>query len=462
MLKKVLVANRGEIAVRIIREARDAGIKTVAVYSTADKGSLHTVIADEAVCIGGASASESYLNMGNIIEAARKTGCDSIHPGFGFLSEDSNFARCCRENNIKFIGPSPETMDKMGNKAAARETMKAAGVPVVPGSDGAVNTKEEAVKLACEMGYPVLIKASQGGGGKGMRKAYSDEEVLKYFPEAKAEAESCFGNGELYIEKYIENPRHIEFQILADSSGNTVHLYERDCSMQRRNQKFLEESPAWGLSDEIREKMGRTAVEAAKAASYENAGTIEFILDKDNNFYFIEMNTRIQVEHPVTEMITGVNLVREQIRIASGLPLQFTQSDIKKQGHAIECRIMAEDVFNGFAPCPGKIDFLHLPGGYGVRTDSGLYNGCEVSPFYDSMIAKIIVKGENRLDAIRKMRRALEETVITGIKTTLPVQYLITYNMDFLRGEYNTGFVEKNLDGILKVYEEAGGRHESI
>ena len=462
MLKKVLVANRGEIAVRIIREARDAGIKTVAVYSTADKGALHASIADEAVCIGGASASESYLNMGNIIEAARKTGCDSIHPGFGFLSEDSNFARCCRENNIKFIGPAPETMDKMGNKAAARETMKAAGVPVVPGSDGAVNTKEEAVKLAKEMGYPVLIKASQGGGGKGMRKAYSDEEVLMYFSEAKAEAESCFGNGELYIEKYIENPRHIEFQILADSFGNTVHLYERDCSMQRRNQKFLEESPAWGLSDELREKMGETAVNAAKAADYESAGTIEFIVDKDNNFYFIEMNTRIQVEHPVTEMITGVNLVREQLRIASGLPLNFKQEDIRRQGHAIECRIMAEDVFNGFAPCPGKVEFLHFPGGYGVRTDSSLYNGCEVSPFYDSMVAKIIVKGENRVDAIRKMRRALEETVITGIKTTLPVQYLITYNRDFLRGEYNTGFVDKNLEGILKVYEEAGGRNESI
>ncbi len=449
MLKKVLVANRGEIAVRIIREARDAGIKTVAVYSTAEKGALHTVIADEAVCIGGATATESYLNIGNIIEAAKKTECDSIHPGFGFLSEDSEFARRCRENNIKFIGPSPETMEKMGNKASARKTVEAAGVPVVPGSDGPVKDESEAIKISDEMGYPVLIKASQGGGGKGMRRAENRDEVLKYFKEAKAEAESCFGNGELYIEKCIVNPRHIEFQILADSFGNIVHLYERDCSMQRRNQKFLEESPAWGLPDDLREEMGRTAVNAAKAADYESAGTIEFIVDKNNNYYFIEMNTRIQVEHPVTEMVTGINLVREQLRIASGLPLGFKQENIKKQGHAIECRIMAEDVFRGFAPCPGKVDFIHFPGGFGVRTDSCLYNGCQVSPFYDSMIAKIIVKGENRLDAIRKMRRALEETVITGVKTTLPVQYLITYNMDFLRGEYDTGFVEKNLKRIL-------------
>ena len=462
MLKKVLVANRGEIAVRIIREARDAGIKTVAVYSVADKGALHTVIADEAVCIGGASASESYLNIGNIIEAAKKTGCDSVHPGFGFLSEDKHFAESCRENHLKFIGPSPETMEKMGNKASARDMMKAAGVPVVPGSDGPVENAENAAELADEIGYPVLIKASQGGGGRGMRKAENHEEVIRYFAEAGAEAESCFGDGELYLEKYIVHPRHIEFQILADSFGNTVHLYERDCSLQRRNQKFLEESPAWGLPEDIREKMGKMAVEAAKAAGYESAGTIEFVVDNDNNFYFIEMNTRIQVEHPVTEMITGINLVREQLRIASGLPLSFNQEDIKRSGHAIECRIMAEDVFNNFAPCPGKIDFLHFPGGFGVRTDSYLYNGCEISPYYDSMIAKIIVKGENRLDAIRKMRRALEETIITGVKTTLPVQYLITYNRDFLRGEYNTGFIDKNLKDILKVYEEAGGRNESI
>ena len=462
MLKKVLVANRGEIAVRIIRECRDAGIEAVAVYSTADKGALHTVIANEAVCIGNPSASESYLNINNLIEAAKSTGCDGIHPGFGFLSENKNFAIACRENDIKFIGPSPETMESMGNKSAARKCMQKAGVPVVPGSDGPVADVEEAVRIADDAGYPVLIKASQGGGGRGMRKAENADEVRKYYAEAKAEAESCFGDGELYLEKCIINPRHIEFQILADSFGNTVHLFERDCSIQRRNQKFLEESPAWGIPGEMRDRMGAMAVAAAKAAGYENAGTIEFIADKDNNFYFIEMNTRIQVEHPVTEMITGVNLVREQLRIASGLPLEIKQEDLKQKGHAIECRIMAEDVFNGFSPCPGKIDFVHFPAGPGVRVDSYLFSGCEVSPYYDSMIAKIIVKGENRLDAVRKMRRALEETIITGVKTTLPVQYLITYNRDFLRGEYNTGFIDKNLDNILKLYEEAGGRDESL
>ena len=462
MLKKVLVANRGEIAVRIIRECRDAGIGTVAVYSTADKGALHTVIADEAICIGNPAASDSYLNINNLIEAAKSTGCDGIHPGFGFLSENKDFAIACQENNIKFIGPSPETMERMGNKSEARKTVKAAGVPVVPGSDGPVDSVKKAVAIADEAGYPVLIKASQGGGGKGMRKAENSQEVVKFYAEAKAEAESCFGDGELYIEKYIVHPRHIEFQILADSFGNTVHLFERDCSIQRRNQKFLEEAPAWSMDKDLREKMGAMAVAAAKAANYENAGTIEFILDGDNNFYFIEMNTRIQVEHPVTEMISGVNLVREQLRIASGLPLEFKQEDLKPEGHAIECRIMAEDVFNGFAPCAGTVDFVHFPGGPGVRVDSYLFSGCEVSPYYDSMIAKIIVKGENRLDAIRKMRRVLEETIITGVKTTLSVQYLIMYNKDFLRGNYNTGFVEKNLDGILELYEEAGGRDESI
>ena len=462
MLKKVLVANRGEIAVRIIRECRDAGMEAVAVYSTADKGALHTVIADEAVCIGNPAASDSYLNINNLIEAAKSTGCDGIHPGFGFLSENKEFAIACRENNIKFIGPSPETMENMGNKSAARKCVKAAGVPVVPGSDGPVKSVEEAVAIAEEAGYPVLIKASQGGGGKGMRKAENSQDVYRFYGEAKAEAESCFGDGELYIEKYILHPRHIEFQILADSFGNTVHLFERDCSIQRRNQKFLEEAPAWGMSQELREKIGAMAVAAAKAANYENAGTIEFILDKDNNFYFIEMNTRIQVEHPITEMITGVNLVREQLRIASGLPLEINQADLKPEGHAIECRIMAEDVFNDFRPSAGTVDFVHFPGGPGVRIDSYLFSGCEVSPYYDSMIGKIIVKGDNRLDAIRKMRRVLEETIITGVKTTLSVQYLIMYNKDFLRGEYNTGFVEKNLDGILELYEQAGGRDESL
>lgn len=462
MLKKVLVANRGEIAVRIIRECRDSGIETVAVCSTADKGALHTEIADEVICIGEPQAKSSYLNIDNIIEAAKATGCDAVHPGFGFLSEDADFATACRENHLKFIGPSPETITLMGNKASARNCMQKAGVPVVPGSEGPVKDVEEAVKLAEKTGYPVLLKASQGGGGRGMRLAENEEEVRKYYVEASAEAENCFGNGELYLEKYIINPRHIEFQILADSFGNTVHLFERDCSMQRRNQKFLEEAPAWGISKDLRDKMGEIAVSAAKAAKYENAGTVEFILDQDNHFYFIEMNTRIQVEHPVTEMTTGINLVKEQLRIASGLPLCKEQTEIKQEGHAIECRIMAEDVFNHFAPCPGKTDFVHFPAGYGVRVDSHIYSGYEISPYYDSMIAKIIVKGESRLDAIRKMRRALEETVITGVKTTLPVQYLITYNRDFLRGEYNTGFIEKNLSEILRIYEEAGGRDESL
>ena len=462
MLKKVLVANRGEIAVRVIRECRDLGIEAVSVYSTEDQGALHTIIANESVCIGNPQASESYLNISNLIEAAKKTGCDSIHPGYGFLSESRELAIACRENNIKFIGPSIEVMETMGNKSAARKCVKNAGVPVVPGSEGAIKNPEDALQIANEIGYPVLIKASLGGGGKGMRKACNNEEVLRYFGEAKKEAESCFGNGQLYIEKYIVNPRHIEFQILADKFGNTIHLYERDCSIQRRNQKFLEESPAWGLSENLREEMGAMAIKAAKAVSYENAGTIEFVLDKDNNFYFIEMNTRIQVEHPVTEMITGVNLVRQQLRIASGLHLDMEQSQIKVKGHAIECRIMAEDAFNNFAPCPGTVDFVHWPGGLGVRIDSYIYAGCKVSPYYDSMIGKVIVKGETRLDAIRKMRRVLEETIINGIETTVPVQYLITYNRDFLRGEYDTGFIDKNLDGILKLYEQAGGQDESI
>ena len=462
MLKKVLVANRGEIAVRIIRECRDSGIEAVAVYSTADEGALHTVIASEAVCIGNPPALESYLNISNLIEAAKRTGCDSIHPGYGFLSESKELALACQENNLKFIGPSVSVMETMGNKSAARKCVQKAGVPVVPGSDGTVDSLDEALTISDKIGFPVLIKASLGGGGKGMRKAENLQQVAKFYGEAKAEAENCFGDGQLYIEKYIVNPRHIEFQILADKFGNTIHLYERECSIQRRNQKLLEESPAWALPKEIREEMGAMAVKAAKAVGYENAGTIEFVLDKDNNFYFIEMNTRIQVEHPVTEMITQVNLVREQLRIAAGLPLDLCQEDIKHEGHAIECRIMAEDVMKNFAPCPGTIDFVHWPGGPDVRVDSCIYNGCQVSPYYDSMIAKIIVKGETRLDAIRKMRRVLEETIITGVETTLPVQYLITYNKDFLRGQYDTGFVGKNLDGILKLYEQAGGNDESL
>lgn len=462
MLRKVLIANRGEIAVRIIRECLDSSIEAVSVYSTADRQALHTIIATKAICIGGPRASESYLNISNIVEAAKACGCDAVHPGFGFLSENSDFARACEEAGIKFIGPASWTIDKMGNKAAARKLMVEAGVPVVPGSEGSVKDADEAVKIAEEIGYPVLMKASAGGGGRGMRKAYNPEEVREGFAAASAEAESCFGNGEMYVEKLIENPRHIEFQILADGFGNVVHLGERDCSIQRRNQKLVEEAPAWGLSSDLREKMGQAAVKAAKAADYENAGTIEFVVDKDENFYFIEMNTRIQVEHPVTEMVTGINIVKEQLRIASGIPLGFSQEEIRFSGHAIECRITAERVFDNFAPCPGQVEFIHFPAGAGIRVDSALYNGCEISPFYDSMVAKVIAKGNTRLEAVRRMRRALEETVITGVETTLPVQHLLMFNQEFLRGGYDTGFIENHLKDILDIYEAAGGKHESV
>lgn len=462
MLKKVLIANRGEIAVRIIRECLDSSVEAVSIYSTADENSLHSMMATESVCIGGPRASDSYLNMANIIEAAKGTGCDGVHPGFGFLSENSDFARLCQEENLIFIGPSADVIDTMGNKSKARELMIKSGVPVVPGSSGAVKDVEEAVEVAEKIGYPVLVKASAGGGGRGMRKAYDRQELETNFTAAAAEAKSCFGNDEMYVEKLIENPRHIEFQILADSFGNVVHLGERDCSIQRRNQKLLEEAPSFGLSEELRSKMGEAAVKAAKACGYVNAGTVEFVVDKDDNFYFIEMNTRIQVEHPVTEMVTGINIVKEQLRIASGQPLSFTQEDVSIEGHAIECRITAEKIFENFAPNPGPVNFLHFPAGAGIRVDSALYSGCEISPYYDSMVAKIIAKGQTRLEAIRKMRRALEETVISGVETTLPVQHLLMYHPDFLRGRYDTGFVEKNMAGILEIYEQAGGRNESI
>ncbi len=458
MLKRVLIANRGEIAVRLIRECRDMGIESVAVYSTADKDSLHVTLSNRAICIGGPKASESYLNMDNIIMAAKATGCDAIHPGFGFLSENSDFARAVTEAGIKFIGPSGDVIDAMGNKSSARALMIANNVPVVPGSDGVVATAEDAVAVAEKIGYPVLLKASAGGGGRGMRKAFNAEEVISGFKAASAEAESCFGNGEMYVEKLVLNPRHIEIQVLADSQGNVIHLGERDCSIQRRNQKMLEESPAWGIPEEMRKAMGETAVRAAKAAGYESAGTIEFVVDPDNNYYFIEMNTRIQVEHPVTEIVTGVNIVREQLRIAAGLPLSYTQDDIQLKGHAIECRITAEKVAQNFAPDPGTIEFLHFPAGNGVRVDSSLYSGYTISPYYDSMVAKVIVWGETRLDAVRKMRRALGETVITGVETTLPVQHLILFNPAFLRGGYNTSFVENYLDDIIQTYLEAGGK----
>ncbi len=453
MLKRVLVANRGEIAVRIIRACRECNIESVAVYSTADKDALHVQMATHGVCIGPAKSADSYLNMQSVISAAVAMGCDGLHPGYGFLSENSEFARLCAENNIKFIGPSPEVIDCMGNKSEARLLMQKAKIPTPPGSGGVLKSIDEAKKIAKKIGYPVLLKASSGGGGRGIRVVTKEDELEQNYMSASAEAKNCFGDDSLYMEKFIVSPKHIEFQILADDFGNIHHLGERDCSVQRRGQKLLEEAPGPSLSANLREKMGKVAIAAAKAANYTNAGTIEFILDKEENFYFIEMNTRIQVEHPVTEMITGIDIVREQLRIASGLPLSFDKVNI--DGHAIECRINAEDVEENFAPSVGKIDFLHFAGGNGVRVDSGVYNGMVLQPYYDSMIAKIIVHGKNRLEAVRKMRRALEETVITGVKTTTDFQHLLLYNKKILKSDYDTSFIEENASEILTRYKEA-------
>lgn len=449
MLKKILIANRGEIAVRIIRSCQELGIETVAIYSTADQESLHVQLADEAICVGDYKSSDSYLNMKNILMAATMTGCDSVHPGFGFLSENSTFARLVEECGMTFIGPSGDVIDLMGNKSAARKLMIQAGVPVVPGSKGSISTIEEAKACVKEIGYPVLIKASAGGGGRGMRKAFNDEELENAFNTAKSEAKACFGDDEMYIEKLILSPKHIEIQILADHFGNVIHLGERDCSMQRRNQKMIEEAPCKNLSEELREKMGNDAIKAAKIANYTNAGTIEFVMDKDKNYYFIEMNTRIQVEHPVTEMITGIDLIKEQIRIASRQPLAYKQEDIKINGVAIECRINAEKFKEAFRPSPGKVDSLHLPGGLGVRIDTALYQNYFVNSHYDSMVAKVIVHAPTRLEAIRKMRRALSELVIHGIDTTQELQYLIMHHPDYVKGNFNTSFIEQNLDRLV-------------
>lgn len=446
MFKRILIANRGEIALRIIRCCREMGIETVAVYSTADKDTLPVMLANQSVCIGPAKASDSYLKEDVILAAAMKTGCDAIHPGYGFLSENAGFARKCEENNIAFIGPSAEIIEKMGDKQTARQMMIRSGVPVVPGSDGLIETLKEAKAAAEKIGYPVLIKASAGGGGKGMRKVFSPEELAGAFSTAKEEAKAAFANDDMYMEKLILNPHHVEFQILGDKQGNLIYLGERDCSIQRRNQKLLEESPAWVLSEELREQMGRAAVKAAKAADYYSAGTVEFVLDENGNFYFIEMNTRIQVEHPVTEMLTGVDLLKEQIKIAAGRTLEISQEDVTADGHVIECRINAE--------AAGKIGQLHFPGGYGVRIDSHLYGGCEVSPYYDSMVAKVIVKGKTRLEAIKRLRRALEELIIEDLKTNAQFMHLLTYHPEFVRGNYNTSFWEKNSETIKKWYEE--------
>ncbi len=444
MFQKILIANRGEIAVRIIRACRELGIKTVAVYSEADREALHTQLADEAVCIGPAPSLDSYLDMERILSATIATKAEAIHPGFGFLSENSKFVEMCEKCNITFIGPSAEVISRMGNKSAARDTMRRAGVSVVPGTKEPVYHAEEALEIAKKIGFPVMIKASSGGGGKGMRISWSETDFQENFQTAQMESERAFRDNTMYIEKYIREPKHIEFQILADKFGNVIQLGERDCSIQRNHQKVIEESPCAVLTAEHRKKMGDEAVRAARAAGYENAGTIEFLLDADKNFYFIEMNTRIQVEHPVTEMVSGVDLIKEQIFIAAGLPLSIKQEDVALQGHAIECRINAEDPRRNFMPCPGVIDEVHLPGGFGVRIDSAVYSGYEIPPYYDSMIAKVIVHDKSRERAIDKMRSTLGELILDGVTTNVDFQYEILNNEDFQKGNFTTAFIEEH------------------
>lgn len=444
-MNKILIANRGEIAVRIIRACREMNIKTVAIYSEADKDALHTRLADEAICIGPAPSNKSYLNIKNIIEAANITGADSIHPGFGFLSENANFAKICEESHIKFIGPKSQVIDLLGNKSNAKEMMKKAGVPVIPGSDGSINNFEEAKKVSKEIGYPIILKAAAGGGGKGIRIVESEEELENAYNIVKQEAKVSFNDDEIYIEKFVKNPRHVEIQILADEYGNIVHLGERDCSIQRRHQKVLEETPSTAVDDKIRNKMGEAAIKAAKIAKYTSCGTVEFLLDSDKNFYFMEMNTRIQVEHPITEMRTGIDIVKEQIRIAGGEKLKFKQKDITFRGHAIECRINAENPKKNFMPCPGTITGINLPGGNGIRIDTAIYEGYTIPPNYDSMIAKIIAYGYNRNEAISKMKRALEELVIDGVDTNRDFLFDIIKNSNFIRGNFDTSFIDKEI-----------------
>jgi acetyl-CoA carboxylase biotin carboxylase subunit len=443
MFQKILIANRGEIAVRVIRACREMGIRTVAVYSEADRDALHAQLADEAVCIGPAPSGESYLDMERILSATIATGAQAIHPGFGFLSENAKFAEMCEKCNVAFIGPSPEVIWKMGNKSEARRTMMEAGVPVVPGTKEPVYDAKAGAALAETIGYPVMIKASSGGGGKGMRIAETKDVFEENFRMAQLESVRAFGDNTMYIEKYVRNPRHIEFQIIADKFGNIVQLGERDCSIQRNHQKVIEESPCAVLDEKLRERMGREAIRAAAAAGYENAGTIEFLLDGDKNFYFMEMNTRIQVEHPVTELVSGVDLVKEQICIAAGLPLSVRQEDMKLSGHALECRINAEDPSKNFRPCPGTLQSVHLPGGNGIRIDTAAYTGYEIPPYYDSMIAKVIVHGKDREEAIRKMRSALGELILEGVTTNVDFLYEILNDEDFEKGEFTTAFIEE-------------------
>ena len=446
MIRKILIANRGEIAIRIIRACREMGIETVAVYSEADREALHTQLADEAVCIGPAAAKDSYLNMEQIISATMITGADAIHPGFGFLSENSQFAKLCEAWHITFIGPDSDIIARLGNKAVARQTMVDAGVPVIPGCQKALTDVKEALEIAKGIGFPVIVKAVLGGGGKGMRVAYNEDEFENAFLMAQKESGLAFGDESMYLEHFVENPRHIEFQILADNYGNVIHLGERDCSVQRNRQKVIEESPSAVVDEELREKMGQAAVLAAKAAGYKNAGTIEFLLEKDKSFYFMEMNTRIQVEHPVTEWVTGIDLIKAQIRIADGEKLKWKQEDIQITGHAIECRINAEDPSKNFRPCPGRITDMYLPGGKGVRIDSAIYSGCEVSPYYDSMITKLIVFAATRKEAIAKMHRALGEVIIEGITTNIDFLYEIMERPDYQEGDFTIQYLEKVLE----------------
>jgi len=443
MFSKILIANRGEVALRIIRACKEMGIRTVAVYSQPDINSLHVKFADEAVCIGSAASANSYLNIPSIISAAEITDVEAIHPGYGFLAEDAHFAEICESCKIKFIGPTPDNMRRMGDKMTAKDTAKKAGVPTIPGSKALVKTKEEALKIAKELKYPVIIKATAGGGGKGMRVCHNDVRLISALLTAQREAEAAFGNANVYIEKYIESPRHIEIQILGDKYGHIVYLGERDCTIQRRHQKLIEESPSPVVDSKLRKRMGEAAIRCAKSIGYVNAGTIEFLLDEDGSFYFMEMNTRIQVEHPVTEAVTGIDLVKEQIKIAFGEKIKFKQDEIKFSGHAIECRIIAEDPDKDFMPCPGKITTLNMPGGGGIRLDTHIYQGYEISPYYDSMIGKLICHGKDRKEAISICKRALDEFTIEPIKTTIPFHKKVMNNTAFLRGKYATDFVDK-------------------
>ncbi|HKI53192.1 MAG TPA: acetyl-CoA carboxylase biotin carboxylase subunit [Anaerolineales bacterium] len=461
MFKKVLVANRGEIAVRIIRACRELGVETVAVYSDADRHALHVRYADEAFLLGPAPSRESYLRADKILDIARKCNADAIHPGYGFLAERDDFAEACEESNITFIGPKPSAIAAMGDKGVARATVIKAGVPIVPGTEDVGNmTNDDLLAIAPDVGFPLLIKATAGGGGKGMREVKSIEEMPTLLESARREAESAFGNGNVYLEKLVEGARHIEIQILADTHGNVIHLGERECSLQRRHQKLLEEAPSSALSEELRNQMGSVAVKAAQAVNYVNAGTIEFLLDKDNNYYFLEMNTRLQVEHPVTEMVTGIDIVKEQIRIARGRALTYTQEDVKFNGHAIECRINAEDPYNGFMPSTGRITHSLLPTGPGVRVDTGVYPGFEITPFYDPMIAKLIVWGETRAQAILRMRRALEEYRIVGVNTNIPFHQTMMDSHRFMGGQYDTRFVEERFS--MEGAEEYRKRYAEV